>query len=73
MRGSYWTDFVVAVLGLYLFHSALIGKLETHRRGGGRKLITVLRSPWIRLALAICGIAFCIWVGIDLRQKLIPR
>ena len=72
MTASYWTDFVIAGLGLYLFHSAVIGTLETHRRGG-RSLITVLRSPWIRLGLAICGIAFCIWVGIDVRQKLIPR
>jgi hypothetical protein len=73
MTASYWTDFIVGGLGLYLFHSALIGKLETHRRGGGRSLVTTLRSPWIRLGLAICGVAFCIWVGIDLRQKLIPR
>jgi hypothetical protein len=31
MTGNYWTDFLVAGLGLYLFHSALIGRLETHR------------------------------------------
>jgi hypothetical protein len=65
MTASYWTDFVVAGLCLYLFHSALIGRLETHRRGDGRSIITALRSSWIRLGLAICGIAFCVWVGID--------
>ena len=72
MAGKYWTDFVVAVLGLYMFHSALIGRLETHGKGG-RSLIAAVRSPWLRLALAVCGVAFCIWVGIDFRQKLIPQ
>jgi hypothetical protein len=58
---------------LYLFHSALIGRLETHSKGHRRSIITAVRSHWIRVGLAVCGIAPCIWVGIDLRQKLIPR
>jgi hypothetical protein len=73
MTGSYWGDFFAAGLGLYLFHSALIRRLETHHRGGRRSVITDLKAPWIRIALAICGVAICIWVGIDVRQKLIPR
>jgi len=71
MGGNYWGDFIGAGVGLYLFHSALIGRLETHRKGGGRSLITALHSPWIRIALAICGLALCAWVGMDLRHKII--
>ena len=70
MAGSYWGDFFAAVLGLYLFHSALVGRFETHRRGGGHSIIIALRSSWIRIALALSGVAICVWVGLDLRQKL---
>jgi len=72
MIGSYWLDFIAAALGVYAFHSALIGRLETHHRAG-RSIITVIKAPWIRIALALLGVTICTWVGIDIRQKLVIR
>ncbi len=73
MTGNYWTDFLVAGTGFYLFHSALFGRLETQSKARRHSIITTVRSRWMRVGLAVCGVALCIWVGIDLRQKLILR
>ena len=54
MGGNYWGDFIGAGVRLYLFHSALIGRLETQRKAGVRSLITGLHSTLdsVRLVLS---------------------
>ena len=69
--GNYWVDLIAAALGIYLFDAGLRGKLETHRRGGGRKLIRRVNALWLRIVLAASGVALCVWVGLDVHRKLI--